>query len=107
MTNYYWEPGMTPRKSESWSLELVRLWEKEDARVVARDTVRGYLVSTVFLSIDHSYGGGPPILFETMVFGGNGEGDVFCDRYATEEEARAGHTKTVDIVTRAAEEWCP
>ncbi len=49
-------------------------------------------ISTVFLMIDHGYAGYlsvPPILFETMVFGG--EYDDWCNRYCTWDEAQAGH----------------
>lgn len=46
-------------------------------------------VSTVFLGLDHRWGEGPPILFETMVFGGLLDGEV--ERYATLAEAMAGH----------------
>lgn len=57
-------------------------------------------ISTVFLGIDHSFGvGGRPILFETMAFGGVMDGK--CERYATEEEARAGHADMVAEVRKA------
>lgn len=46
-------------------------------------------ISTVFLGLDHQYGSGPPILWETMVFGGVLDG--FQERYATKAEALAGH----------------
>jgi hypothetical protein len=47
-------------------------------------------VSTVFLGIDHRHwGDGPPILFETLIFGGplNGQGM----RYASYDDAETGH----------------
>jgi hypothetical protein len=51
-------------------------------------------VSTVFLSLDHRHGTeGPPILFETMIFGGPYDQD--CTRYATKAEAQQGHDETV------------
>ena len=46
-------------------------------------------VSTVWLGLDHSYDGGPPLIFETMVFGGGL--DLEMERYSTEAEALAGH----------------
>lgn len=46
-------------------------------------------VSTVFLGLDHQWGDGPPLLFETMIFGGKHDG--YCERYATWDEAEAGH----------------
>ena len=55
-------------------------------------------VSTVFLALDHRYGSGPPLLFETMVFGG--EHDQEQERYGTWEEAEAGHAKWLAKVKR-------
>ncbi len=46
-------------------------------------------VSTVFLGIDHQYGEGKPILWETMIFGG--EHDEYQQRYHSEKDARIGH----------------
>ena len=54
-------------------------------------------VSTVWLGCDHSFGEGAPIIFETMVFGIEGA-DEYMQRYATEEQARAGHAETVTVV---------
>jgi len=59
-------------------------------RTVAKDTVGKKLVSTVFLGIDHQYGAGPPILFETMILDDNMY-DSYQERYETWEEAEAGH----------------
>ena len=51
-------------------------------------------VSTVWIGINHNFSGeGPPLIFETMVFGS--EGDLYCERYATEEQAREGHAATL------------
>ncbi len=55
-------------------------------------------VSTVFLGIDHAFTDKvPPILFETLVFGGDLGGEI--ERYATWEEAEAGHNAMVARVT--------
>jgi hypothetical protein len=53
-------------------------------------------VSTVFLGLNHNYGDGPPILFETMVFGG--PMDEYMDRYYTEDEAAQGHAFVVQAL---------
>ena len=67
-----------------------------DAWRVAKDMVGLFLVSTVFLGIDHNfYGDGPPLLFETMVFHDNLV-DLFCDRYSTAAAARIGHASVVE-----------
>lgn len=39
-------------------------------RRVAEDFVGKSRVSTVFLGLNHQFGDGPPLLWETMVFGG-------------------------------------
>jgi hypothetical protein len=55
-------------------------------------------VSTVFLGLDHSFSeDGPPILWETMVFGG--ELDQETDRCSgTREQAEAMHKKMCEQV---------
>ena len=53
-------------------------------------------ISTVFLGINHQYGDGLPLLFETMVFGGKLDGEM--DRYSTWKEAETGHDRIVQIV---------
>ena len=53
---------------------------------------RGF-VSTVFLGIDHNWGDGPPVLYETMVFGGPLDEEQV--RYCTRAEAAAGHDEIV------------
>jgi len=51
------------------------------------------VISTVFLGIDHSFGRGAPVLFETMTFApGDAEGQW---RYRTWQEAEAGHAAVV------------
>ena len=48
--------------------EWGRQFTDADRRVALTETDK-YMVSTVFLGSDHSFGfGGPPIVFETMIF---------------------------------------
>lgn len=64
---------------------------------VRRETKTGdATISTVHLGLDHRFGEGPPLIFETMVFGGGL--DQECDRYSTIEQAHAGHERMVDRV---------
>lgn len=58
-------------------------------RLLARTVVGEDAVSTVFLGIDHSYHGGPPILWETMIVGGRHTGYLL--RYSTRYAALKGH----------------
>ena len=53
-------------------------------------------VSTVFLGLDHRFGDGPPLLFETMIFGGVFDEDTW--QYSTWEEAEIGHRKAIKKV---------
>lgn len=73
-----------------------RWFENGEKRRVAQTVVQDATVSTVFLGLNHQFGHGPPLLFETMIFGG--KHDDFCDRYSTLEEARRGHDQAVAMV---------
>ena len=60
----------------------------------------GVEVSTVFMTHDHDFSGkGPPVLWETLVFGGVLDGEM--DRYCTRAEAEAGHKEMVERVKAA------
>jgi len=59
------------------------------------DLLDGLRVSTVRLPINHKWGDGPDLWYETMVFPKNSYLDLACERYTTEEEAQAGHDAMV------------
>ena len=75
-------------------------WFEKTDRIVAKDTVENSRISTVFLGLDHSFGEGPPLLFETLVFDGPLADEM--ERYRTWEEAEAGHIKMVEKVKAEA-----
>jgi hypothetical protein len=77
-----------PRKA---SLMEWAAWFESADRHVALDTIGDVDVSTVFLSFDHGFSGGPPVLWETMVFGGPLDGEQ--DRYTSHADAVAGHAR--------------
>ena len=73
-----------------------------DARIIARDEVGPFTVSTVFLVLDHRMiGEGPPLLYETMVFDPADNLDDSPDfsgsptRTATREAALAMHDQAI------------
>jgi hypothetical protein len=70
------------------------MWFETADRRVALTQVGDSTVSTVFLALDHNFGGGTPILYETMVFGAD-DRDELMRRYATVEEAQEGHESVV------------
>lgn len=73
----------------------------EYTRRVGEDIISGIRISTVFLALDHRFYGdeGPPILFETMIFGG--EHDQYQERYCTWNEAVEGHRHAVLLVMKS------
>jgi len=73
------------------------LEENEDKKIIRQEELSdGKWVSTVFLGLDHNFGGGKPLIFETMVFPKWGElGELDMDRYSTYKEAEAGHKRMV------------
>jgi hypothetical protein len=73
-----------------------RAFEKTESRRIGNTVLSdGTEISTVWLGLDHGSPNGPPLIFETMVFRSNRDGDLDCERYATEEGARAGHEAMV------------
>jgi hypothetical protein len=81
---------------------------ESDDRVIAKtvgDCVLGeILISTVFLGINHSFGGSKPVLWETMGFMPSHTGrdtiEDSEDRYTSLEEALAGHKRIARQVFR-------
>jgi hypothetical protein len=63
-------------------------------KVVKQEVINDQKLSTVFLGLDHSYGGGPPLLFETMIFEGPHDGGQW--RYTTYAEALEGHNQIAE-----------
>ena len=78
-------------KFQHWAI----WFETRAGRVIKQITLPdGVRVSTVFLGLDHShFPGGPPVLFETMIFGG--AHDQFQARYTTYEAALVGHQSAI------------
>lgn len=68
---------------------------------VADEKVGDVRVSTVFLGLDHNWGDGPPLIFETMIFGG--EHDQVEWRYTTWDQAEAGHKRVVAALQEGRE----
>jgi hypothetical protein len=92
MGEYYDREGKEITQKE-WAV----LHADFDYKVVVKEEIRGCQVSTVWLGIDHSFADNdPPVIFETMVFGG--PFDQFDQRWRTEEEARRGHNTIVQMI---------
>lgn len=101
---YYVLKNKIPVKVEM--LEWAHLMEEGD-RIVKQEYVLDIFVSTVFLGLDHRFwheGVLPPILFETMIFGGK-YNQEYQERYCTWEEAEAGHLVAVALAKKSITLW--
>jgi len=71
-------------------------------RHVRSNYVEGVHLSTVFLPIDHKFfRDGPPVVFETMIFGGDEDG--YQMRYTNWDAAVLGHREVLHELKR--KEW--
>ena len=86
---YYDRTGQPISSMLAWA----KKYEERDYKIVKQTVLdNGKWVSTVWVGIDHAYGLGPPLIFETMIFAKHGDWhDLDCYRYSTEAEALAGH----------------
>lgn len=101
MDNMWILQGKTPVKTTD-----VIAWGRQfqgRERIIAKTRIGEAEVSTVFLCIDHGFGTGLPILFETMVFGGTLHETQ--DRCTTYDGAEALHKQICEDVrsVRASE----
>ena len=95
MNGQYILNGKTPGECNDL-MEWAKQMEGKN-RIVEQSQFGDVKVSTVFLGLDHSSGDGEPLLFETMIFGG--ENDKYQDRYSTWDEAVEGHKKACELVS--------
>ena len=72
-------------------LEWAKNFSMADRRVAFTEISDTSYLSTVFLGLDHGFlFNGPPLIFESMLFGTDEE---LCQRYSTREDALKGHLK--------------
>ncbi len=95
MKQMYYKRDGTPYPDDNpvkWAIDS----KNQDGRVAEDILPDGKRISTVFLGLNHNWGEGPPLIFETMVFPSETEGnDLDMDRYSTEEQALEGHKEMV------------
>ena len=78
-----------------------RLILQQGQTIVKQDSIGDISVSTIFLGLDHSFMSETPILWETMIFGG--EFDQYMDRYSSYEDALKGHETAMKLVNKNTE----
>lgn len=107
MGDYYRRDGTPyPPGTEgllAWAFDFETLNRRVDKTILSD----GKIVSTMWIGLDMGHGG-PPLIFETMVFHEHQTPFEFagrvrlireeldCRRYSTEEEAQAGHLQVVE-----------
>jgi hypothetical protein len=74
-------------------------WFETADRTVAKDQIGDVRISTVFLGINHQWGNGPPLIFETMIF--EGPHDGYQTRSSTWDEAEKQHAEAVALARSA------
>lgn len=89
---------VVPADLMAWS----RFLEDMSNRRVAESQFGEVRVSTVFLGLDHRFGDeGPPLIFETMIFGG--PHSDYQERCSTWEEAEEMHRVACVLAERGSE----
>lgn len=77
-------------------------WELINERRIAFTNIVGINgnidISTIFLGLDHQFGSGEPILFETCIFGGDRDQEI--TRYHTYDQAVEGHKNIVNSLSK-------
>lgn len=101
------EPVAEP-DTVQWA-QWIEAAQETRARTLAETTVGPYWVSTVFLALDHSFGEGPPVLWETMIFGVEEDWEDLSGkrrrsrksldqfRHTSKAEALDGHARAVKL----------
>jgi len=115
--DHYVLDGHEPRLETDW-MAWAMWFEKADRHVALTVLLDGSEVSTVFLGLDHGWGGGSPVLFETCVFlhedtepgstwpsGRLVPSSEVQRRYCTWAEAEIGHMELCEQLTNALAAW--
>jgi len=81
-----------------WAHRMEGRGDPDRWRVDGTMLSNGKYVSTVFLGLNHAFGSGPPLLFETMVFPSDTDfADEYCERCSTWDEAVIMHAEAVAL----------
>ena len=76
-------------------IEWMKLFDDIEYKRIDLTKFNRVEISTVWLGLNHNFGTGQPLIFETMVFKENDYKDIDMERYSTLVEAKKGHKKMV------------
>lgn len=100
MKRYILDENGEPREATTLEFCAFYAGENDKKRIVRQDRLgpaERFLVSTVFLGVDHDFSGkGPPVLWETMIFDQEASTlDQRQWRYTSRADAEQGHAAAV------------
>jgi hypothetical protein len=87
-THYDW------KGNEITQEEWVNLFSED--RKIGDDRIGEHHISTVYLGLNHQFGDGPPLIFETMIMDGPFSDQMW--RWSTEQQARNGHKAILEAL---------
>lgn len=97
MTRWYILKRGRPVKAKS--IKHYHYWSLNSKyKAVKQEHIGDIFISTVFLGLDHAWQSDIPVLWETMIFGG--EHDQYQDRYTSYEDALEGHQTALNLVNK-------
>ena len=70
--------------------------ENPERKAVKQERIDDIFISTVLLGLDHAWNSDIPVLWKTMIFGG--EHDQYMDRYTSYEDALEGHQQALKLI---------
>lgn len=70
--------------------------ENPERKAVKQERIDDIFISTMLLGLDHAWNSDIPVLWETMIFGG--EHDQYMDRYTSYEDALEGHQQALKLI---------
>lgn len=96
MQPLYYDRQGQPISLMTWA-RLLENWDYKRVRRTKLGHPRTKVLSAVWLGLDHNFRDeGPPLLFETMLFGRDFR-ELGMWRWSTEEDARIGHMLIADL----------
>lgn len=99
--------GINPEPCSESDSDPLGMFSPSSCRVMRTEIIDGVNVSTVFLGLDHSFGGDEPILWETMVFVDQVKAPASMVRFQHEMTRCSGnrydaldmHARMIDMLT--------
>ena len=90
----YYDINGKPMELMEWAKKV----EDYQYRTIGHDFIGPYRISTAWMGLDYNFFGGPPLIFETMIFKGSKIDFEYQERYTTLAQAQLGHKIAKEFV---------